>query len=373
MLFFTVFLGCEEETTKDSGNISTAVEEPSSDEPAQEPSQEERVVPCDISIMRVNPEDQTVEHYFRDTLSATLTGVDTTAQIRVLDPTGIEILGTFSTEEIEMPIDSESSNPDDLDSLPRSVLSFDPSGLSSNTRYTMEVSYCQGSQNETFAFTTSEYGTPVTSSMIDKTFPMTLQNGNWVNPEGVGPILSALLQNSILFGILDERESELDVRLGVSVDNSFNQDYCFPTITDELPTFTYNNPSFEMGPANVGVVISGFFIAIGNFYISGALSEDGGSWGHGVMKGTFDARDLDLALPLSMGEICTLVESFGSVCGPCNDGISMCFDVEVKDLGGTLISDPLECVQYAQCHPQCNDNGCMDPDMGVCYESEQGH
>ena len=93
-----------------------------------------------------------------------------------------------------MPIDPESSNPDDLDSLPRSVLSFDPSGLSSNTKYTMEVSYCQGSQNETFAFTTSEYGTPVTSSMIDKTFPMTLQNGNWVNPEGVGPILSALLQ-----------------------------------------------------------------------------------------------------------------------------------------------------------------------------------
>ena len=90
MLFFTVLLGCEEERTKDSGNISTAVEEPSSDEPAQEPSQEERVVPCDISIMRVNPEDQTVEHYFRDTLSTTLTGVDMTAQIRVLDPTGME-------------------------------------------------------------------------------------------------------------------------------------------------------------------------------------------------------------------------------------------------------------------------------------------
>ena len=136
MLFFKMFLGCEEETTKDSGQISNAVEEPSSDELDQEPSQEERVVPCDISIIRVNPEDQTVEHYFRDTLSATLTGVDTTAQIRVLDPTGVEILGTFSTEEIEMPIDPESSNPDD--SLPRSVLSFDPSHFSSNTKYTME-------------------------------------------------------------------------------------------------------------------------------------------------------------------------------------------------------------------------------------------
>ena len=64
--------------------------------------------------------------------------------------------------------------------------------------------------------------------------------------------------------------------------------------------------------------------------------------------------------PSSQHGICTLVESFGSVCGPCNDGISMCFDVEVKDLGGTLISIH-ECVQYAQCHPQCSDNGCMDP------------
>ena len=87
----------------------------------------------------MDPEDR-LGHYFRDTL-ATLTGVDTTAQIRVLDPTELEILERFTEEE--MPIDPESSNPDDLDSYLVVSLIFDPSGLPSNTKYTMEASHRQ--------------------------------------------------------------------------------------------------------------------------------------------------------------------------------------------------------------------------------------
>ena len=373
ILMIVMACGDDKEIVDSQTNSTETQQNEVSEEPSETEPSEEEVLPCEMSIMRVEPTHETIGHYFRDPIQVIFMGVDETATLTVKDPDGNEVLGEILMEETVMAVDLESSNPDDLEAWPRTVLHFVPESLNSNTQYSLNVSYCQQSQTETFLFTTSEYGTPILNSIENKTFPMTIQEGTWIKPTGIAPILSALVQNSMLFGVLEEREDELDVRLAVSVDNSLNQDYCFPTITDELPTFTYKNPSFEMGPANVGVVISGFFITIDNFYISGAISPDGGSWGHGIMKGIFDARDLELALELNLSEICSVVESFGSPCIPCQDGYPLCIDMEVHDLGGSLISDPLECVQYVNCHPQCSNNGCQTPDMGVCYESEQGH
>ena len=51
--------------------------------------------------------------------------------------------------------------------------------------------------------------------------------------------------------------------------------------------------------------------------------------------------------------ICDLLLAFGGGCEPCADGESYCAPVEVEELSGRWVPDPVDEIEQANCHEEC--------------------
>ncbi|MDP6932735.1 MAG: hypothetical protein QGG40_07450, partial [Myxococcota bacterium] len=73
--------------------------------------------------------------------------------------------------------------------------------LSPSTGYTVEIHYCNGMPS--IGFTTSSLGTSVDdiSALVGSTYELDLGSARFVEPEGVGTILSTQIEQSLLLGV----------------------------------------------------------------------------------------------------------------------------------------------------------------------------
>ena len=353
-----LFLSCtlSSKTSEDSSINEPAGEDTSVVEPSQEPSSPsgepagetgEIEEPCENEIVDMLPADGAQNVLYRTVVEVGFVSEPTEASIRVWAGEE-EVEGALSIEDTRMIFTPNAS-------------------FASNQEYRVDVEYCEDSRQ--FSFQTSDLGDPYDGDMTGNTYVYDLREAVWTKPAGVGGLLAAQFTADLLFGVDDHQGSNFSPVLTISEETSFYQDMCFPTVGDVVTADFSQNPYFEIAPVDVDVSLAGFPLNVKDFSLSGVLDSTGETYAHGVISGLIDARSIELVIDFTAQEVCDLLAGFGSPCMPCLDGAAFCFEIEATEMTGINTYENLECVAFPRCHPQCGNNGCPNPNQGVCsYE-----
>ena len=165
------------------------------------------------------------------------------------------------------------------------------------------------------------------------------------SPKAITNVLPSLVDEPLLLGVVGVGE-DLELIGAVGSEDQTTQDTCLPSI--DLPTTTFDNPRFTVGPRDSTLPINGVLVPFYDLKITGTFAADGGSFSNGTISGTMDARDLVAAIPgfgTTGEEMYILTMSFGTNCEACEDGELLCLDVEAEQItankvDGTLIEIP---------------------------------
>jgi len=290
---------------------------------------------CDVEIDDTIPAHGASDAYYRGDIVFELSDPDPTASISVGGVSGVSVLS------------------DDQETV-----TFTPSApLNPSTDYTATLDYCGGSP--AISFSTSSLGSsPVTSLDEGATYALDFTSGRWVEPAGVGSILEAYLEASMLLSVVNVSGASLDMRFGLGLEEDpEQQDFC--QTTTELRGLDYSDaPYFQLGPADLELSIGGVELEFLDFMLSGTFASDYSYIGGAVFAGSIDTRPLG---ELLLGEddpdaVCDLMVGFGVSCVECPGGGDYCLSVVIQDLVAEEIRDELERVGQADCHDECPDS-----------------
>ena len=172
------------------------------------------------------------------------------------------------------------------------------------------------------------------NDIIGNTYSLDLANATWVQPPGVGSLLSAFLEGTLAVSPLSTSSlgsGYVELRIGTWTDSG-NQDEC--AITEDADG-DWINPLADVGPTTM---------QFGAFPLQdGVIAPVFGSATSiidGTFGGTIDARDIYLEAGMeSPQEVCDLFsQTLGVPCVPCSDGQQLCIDLLVEDLTGSRVS-----------------------------------
>ncbi len=277
---------------------------------------------CDVEIDETIPASGAFDAYYRGNIEFILSDPDPTATIVT------DIPGTLSV----------------LDDGERIVWQLS-APLAPSTSYTATLKYCGG--EAPLSFTTSALGTPIEDGveLVGKSFAIDLSTARIVEPAGIGDVLGSYLTQSIIVGVTDVSDTQIQMvgALGKEGSNPPAQDFCDPTIPFPAADFS-QAPFFSIGPEDTELRVAGFDITIGQLVIEGTLSPDASSFEGGVLSGTIDTRPLAPLLDDSgnEGAICDLAVNFGASCEACPaDGEPFCLTLVADQLVGEGLSSPV--------------------------------
>lgn len=175
--------------------------------------------------------------------------------------------------------------------------------------------------------TTSTTTTP-TNQLIGSTYSLDISGGTWVQPPGVGALLSALVAFDLLLGIDDVQPPDLYM-MG-AMGSGAGQDMCVASFEFPVPADFSADPSFELQASQLILDLSGIPLLIEDVLIAGEFSADLSRIENVVFEGTMDLSTLDL---LVGGDTCDLMATFGIACGSCPAGSAdTCLVLEVNNL-----------------------------------------
>lgn len=280
---------------------------------------------CGVSISSTDPAaDEAI--YYRDTLSVTFSAEDSTATAMVMDSSGAEVSGSTSWSD---------------DNL---TLYFTPDApLTPSSQYTLSITYCSGTPE--VPFSTTELGGEVDSaSLVGMAYVIDLGSANFIEPAGIGPILTSVLTQNILVGVTGVTDTEVDMVGAISLEGSTEQDVCTPSIA--FPTADFSeNPHFNVGPEDTTISVAGYSATIRGLEISGDFAPDLSYFGEGVLAGTIDSRDLATIPDLqdltgcdgtNDACLCDFIQSSGlATCSECSDGEPLCLTL----LADSIVAD----------------------------------
>ncbi len=311
-------------------------------------------VPCDEIVFSLsNPIDGSSTHFYLDPVEFGLSAPDASATIAVADGAGAAVAGSTTISEDGLTVSFAADG-----------------GLAPSTAYTATLSICDGAGGGSGSFTTSSLGAEVTADLTGNTYVVDLSTARFVQPAGVADLLLGSLENNILVGVTSVDGSTLNMIGAIDDGAGGGQDFCTPSIP--FPPATYDNPSFQVGPADTDLNVAGLSITINGLLIRGAFAADGSYFGGGRLEGQLDARTLapllgDLLGVTDPDEVCGLLVGFGVTCAACaSDGAAYCVDVLADQITATAQGASLVCVDESDCHPECGANTCGDPTAGEC-------
>ncbi len=231
-------------------------------------------------------------------------------------------------------------------------LVFTPSSpLAPNTTYDVELNWCHGPT--ALSWTTSEVGSATNGpSLVGNTYGLDIGSGRFVEPPGVGSLISGLLESEILMGVTNVSAGDIEF-LGALSDGGTGQDMCSASFPMPVTDFT-ENPYFSAQSPVLVLDVTGLLIEVEDFEISGAFAPDGSYIGGTTFGGVMDVRFLE---DLVGGDACDLFATFGVSCQPCPSGSISCLDLFVDSIhspqknGLTLV--PITANDVAN-NPNCN-------------------
>lgn len=193
-------------------------------------------------------------------------------------------------------------------------------------------------------FRTEEARVPVDpADLVGVNYELNLTTATWVEPAGIGPLLSLVGLEPVYLGVVTASADELALRLAVGSP----QDLCTPTTEVAAVSFV-DNPAMAFGPATLTLDLGGYPVGATDVTLSADLSP--AALTAGVLEADLDTRPLvDLLVPGGPADaVCTLITTFGVSCGACPDGSgTYCLHLRAEDVGGPSGGAPLVLVTAA--------------------------
>lgn len=272
---------------------------------------------CTAELLESTPYDGEAGFYYRSPIILTFDSqADQEAEIQVLVSGGGEIPTAVSWDE---------------GGINAYVA---PDGLTGDASYEIQIVQCE--ETTLIAFSTDEYGKPMTAStdeLVGNTYLFDMGGAEYVKPAGLGPLIGNYLTEPMLFGVSAATESEISI-VGAQggVNDTSGEIY---QVTD-LPTWDFGTADFSDSPFfratadEVGIDYEDVTVNIYSFEIEGTFAADGSSIGGGIGKGLADTRYLGEIIGLGTGwyEVCDFVASAGLECEECPDGEITCMTLE---------------------------------------------
>jgi len=173
---------------------------------------------------------------------------------------------------------------------------------------------------------------PVSASVEGQTWAMDLADATFVEPSGLGGMLSLLDSTVLLVHVIKERSTRLNMVMTLAGADG-QQDPCERIV--DLPGAEWStNPEFVIDESEMEIMVGGAPLILEGALFSGIVSEDGDTWSDGVIVGLADTRDLPASLSEDLGmDVCEMVELVGGRCESCpGDGVNACFQLEIEDI-----------------------------------------
>jgi hypothetical protein len=283
--------------------------------------------PCNINQVDVFPAPDATKAYYRTSIEANFRPVaDTGADITVTDSSGTAVAGSSAWRG--------------------NTLVFMPSApLASGASYTTAVDYtCASGEKKSITanWMTSEVGAATDgNALVGNTYQLDLANARFVQPEGIGALLSQYLTVDVLVGI-SEVGSEIKMIGAIAEEGSdpLVQAACDPTIDFPAADFSAN-PYFAVSGDAFNINVDEYSVTIEDFSLSGDFAPDGSYIDGVTLIGSIDTRPL---VPLLGDEtaaedaICILAATLNIQCEPCADGSGdFCLSLEADSISAPLV------------------------------------
>jgi hypothetical protein len=265
--------------------------------------------PCNINQVDVFPAPDETKAYYRTSVEAQFRPVpDTNATLSVTDSSGAAVAGDSAWRG--------------------NALVFEPSApLSPGANYTTTVNYaCASGETKEInaSWMTSEVGAATDgAALVGNAYKLDLANARFVQPEGIGALLSQYLTVDVLVGI-DSVDSEIKMVGAIAEEGSEPpvQAACEQTI--DFPSADFSqNPYFAVSGDAFNINVDEYSVSIEDFSLSGDFAPDGSYIDGVTLIGSIDTRPL---VPLLGDEdaaedaICVLAATLNIQCEACSDG-----------------------------------------------------
>jgi hypothetical protein len=183
-------------------------------------------------------------------------------------------------------------------------------------------------------------GTPAetTAPLEGESYAILPDQLNFTEPPGVGALLSAYLDASLILYVDNETSTSLGFSVTLGTVNG-DQDACERILA--LPTASWVDPTFQVGPTDFTTTIGGEVMTLFDLEISGEFAADGSEWRDGVVSAVLDGREVDTALPSGL-TMCDLVASAGGACVGCDDGSVTCAVLRAESVMGVRRGDAFD-------------------------------
>ncbi|RME24289.1 MAG: hypothetical protein D6798_11560 [Deltaproteobacteria bacterium] len=284
---------------------------------------------CTVAVVETEPDDGETGWFWRDELTVTLDGATDDVSFRLVDSSGTEIPLTESWSEGGL------------------VATLTPGeGMTGLEVYTLTIDVC-GTTTEV-AFETDEYGLPLEDapeSLVGHTYYLDLPGATFVQPAGVGALLSTFLDVPILAGVTAASETSIDL-LGAQAmrDSSDNWVQDTDQLTWDFPAAPFDTAPFFETTADEIVINysyggSVYAIPVYDFHIEGTLSADGQRIGGAIAMGKGDTKNMGPMLGAGdePDAVCKFFASVGLECEDCGDGTMTCLTLEAHFPEATLL------------------------------------
>ena len=281
---------------------------------------------CQDKVVRTEPEAGAVDWYWRDRPTV-FTATDRDGRYRgwLLDEDGQQL----TTSEVWNGGES-------------TAFELDWDGwLEPNSTYTLFARDCE--QTQELSFTTGDFGRPIESSIVGNAYVLDLQNAQWVEPAGLGPLVAFYLEAPILLQVdaVVGDTIKLSGAPGLLMNGEIRQDTSVATwdfgLSDfaEAPFFDAQSELIVLQYSDGGDVVG---IPVQGFLFQGTFSADGTQIGGGVLSGRADTREIGRILPPrgDPNSLCEITEGSGIPCVPCEDGESFCLDLLARGVEANL-------------------------------------
>jgi hypothetical protein len=277
---------------------------------------------CTAVLVSSSPEAGVRDWYWRDLPRLFVAEPDAAHTARLTEASGIEVPVTLTpANEAGLALD----------------VVFD-GGLKPDTDHVLEFTDCSGTHE--IAFRTSSYGRPVeggVAGLAGHTFHLDVADAaaQWLQPSGLGPLLSSFFAQPILVSVQWAGAGSLDLigGLGDITLGEISQDEELPTWNFPVAEFS-DAPFFSVDADAIELLVSGYPLPIYNFHLEGTFAADGQSIGGARLRGLGDTRYSGGAVGFPNREeaLCDLGAGVGVACVACPDGRDLCLAVEVEEI-----------------------------------------
>jgi len=335
-LFSTVFFACNNESKPDAADTGLLNNGDTGEVVVEE---------CEATILDQTPANGASGWFYRDPVTVVFSESNPTLDITVTDSTGAEVAVAYEWDDTRF----------NISILPES------GSWNSSESYALLFDLC-GSQPE-ISFSTSSYGDEMTinpDDLIGRTYLIALDEAEYIEPPGVGALLSTFIDMPLLFGVSNLVGDEIDFVAALGEQDNVTGVFEPVGAQWDFGGVDFSTrPYFSAQTEQLVIPYATAEIPVFDFSVSGTFSADGADIGEARFSGLGDTSGMGVLLNLGTepSAVCTgLLASVGLDCIECPNstsnmeaggmGDSDCLDDEDNDGDGFVDHDDPDCELY---------------------------